>query len=541
LVDVGIITKEQLETALATQKMSGEKLGTILAQMGVINEEVMLAFLGKQCGVSYVSINEYGEIPNEVIRSIPESVARHQTLVPLSKDGNNITIAMADPFNVFAIDDIKVMTGHDVNVVIAAEVEIREAIDKYYAHSMEFNHTFSEMLRSKEDFSEEDLLNSIIAEAVKSNASDIHMEPQTDSMRLRFRVDGILHDFTNLPLDKYKKILNRLRRMANLIIDEENFLPKVAKIKVNINQKAIELRLSIIESVTGQRVSLQILSDESLFRDLSKLGFETETLAAYRKNIESKSGLIILTSPVDSGKTTTLYSTIQYINHPDRNILSVEDPVKYVIPGITQVQVNYENGITAPKLLKAFETQNPDIIIVDEVKDQETARLCINAALSGHLVFATFPISDATGVLIHLKNMGIEPFMIATSLRMVLAKRLMRTICPDCKESYTIPVNNLRNIGIDPKFAHDAATVELWRGKGCKNCNFTGYNGRTAIFELLELNGKLRELLLQDVHESMLRQMVIDMGIMTLREAAWRKVRAGISTAEEMLRLTKYT
>ncbi|MCB4790755.1 MAG: Flp pilus assembly complex ATPase component TadA [Elusimicrobia bacterium] len=541
LVDVGIITKEQLDKALETQRMTGEKLGAILAQMGVINEEVMLAFLGKQCGVSYVSINEYGEIPADVVRSIPESVARQQILIPLAKEANTITIAMADPFNVFAIDDIKVMTGLDVNIVIASESEIKEAIEKYYSHTLEFKHTVADLIKSAKDISDEELVSSILSEAVKSKASDIHMQPQADSLHIRFRIDGILHDYSTLGLNEYKNILNRLKKMANLNIDINQYLPRGSKIKIRVDGNDIDLRISIIPTVTGQKLTLQILSNETLCRDLAKLGFETETLAAYKKNIESKSGLIIISSPIYSGKTTTLYSTVGHLNHPDRNILTIEDPVKYIIPGITQVQVDTDNGMTASRVLRSFEMQNPDIIVVDEVRDPETARQCINAALTGHLVFATFPINDSAGVLVHLKNMGIEPFMIATSLRMVLAQRLMRAICPDCRESYDIPTNNVRNIGIDPKFANDQSKIELWRGKGCSSCNFSGYRGRVAIYEILELNSKLRELILDDVQESLLRQLVTDMGVITLREAAWRKVRTGVSTAEEMLRLTKYT
>ncbi|MBN1621940.1 MAG: Flp pilus assembly complex ATPase component TadA [Endomicrobiales bacterium] len=541
LVDVGIISNSQLKEALETQKITGEKLGTILAQMGVINEEVMLAFLGKQCGVSYVSLNEYGEIPPEVIQSVPESVARYQTLIPISKDPKTITIAMADPFNIFAIDDIKVMTGQDVNVVIASESEIKNAIDKYYSPASKLqSNLVSEILDTKTEVSDDEIINTLISDAVKNKSSDIHIEPQIHSLRIRHRIDGILRENPQLSKKYYEPILNKLKSMAGLNT-AEHYMPQEGRIKVKIDEQNIDLRISVIPTITGERIALQILTHKLLCKDLSKLGFETETLAIYKKNIESSSGLIILTGPIYSGKTTTLYSTLAYLNHPDRNILTIENSVEYIIPGITHIQTRNAIGFTQNLTLQSIQKQNPDIIMIDEIHGQETANLTMNTALTGHLVFASLPISTTTNAIIHLNNMGIEPFMTSSALVMVVAQRLMRIICPHCKESYEIPKKNLKSIGIEAKSPKNKETVQLWRGKGCKNCNQTGYHGRTAIFEVLELDDKLRSLILERAPEIVLKQAAIKKGFITLREAAWRKVQSGISTAEEMLRITKFS
>lgn len=535
LVDVGIITHEQLNEALETQKTTGEKLGTILAQMGVINEEIMLAFLGKQCGVAYISLNEYGNIPKDVIHSVPESVARYQSLIPIAKENNTITIAMADPFNVFAVDDIKVMTGYDTQVVIASESEIKAAIEKYYSHiSLSSSNPFLKAEELKHE-----VINSILSEAVKSNASDIHIEPQAEELRVRFRIDGMLQEQPPLPKKFHDIILVKLRAMANLDEVKNLYLPQESRIKIKIFEKNIDLRISIIPTILGQRITLQIMNPEVLCKDLAKLGFETETQAIYKKHIEASSGLIILTGPIHSGTTTTLYSTLSHLYHPDRNILTIEDPVEYILPGITQVQISNRIGLTSSSVLQAFQRQNPDLIMVGKIHDQETATLAIDSALTGHLVFISLPMNNTVSAISHLINMGVEPFMIASATLMVVSQNLMRIICPNCKESYKISNKNLRNIGIDPKFIKDKETLSLWRGKGCKKCKRTGYQGRTAIYEILELDEKLRSLVREQTPELMLKKAAVNKGLITLREAAWRKVQSGVSTAEEMLRITK--
>ena len=563
LVEVGIITAEQLQEALEEGKIRGGKLGEVLMELGYITEDVLLAFLGKQCGVSYVSLSEYGEIDEEVIKSVPESVARHQTLIPIALEGETLTIAMSDPLNVFAIDDLRLMTGKEINVVIASESEIKNAIEKYYGAKGSMENILKEMQLSakddgnvevvkKSDAGENDIIaleaagegapiikivNLLLSGAVKAGASDIHVEPYEKTLRVRYRVDGVLHEVPSPPKKFQNAVVSRLKIMASLDIAERR-LPQDGRIKIRVMDKEIDLRVSVLPTSFGEKVVLRILDASALCLDLTKLGFEPEALSIYKKNIEVPYGIALVTGPTGSGKSTTLYSTLSTINYPDRNIITIEDPVEYVLQGINQVQAKPDIGLTFAAGLRSFLRQDPDIIMVGEIRDAETAEIAINAALTGHLVFSTLHTNDAPGAMTRLNNMGIEPFLTTSTVIMVVAQRLIRVICKQCKEPYEVPVDFLSSIGVKDEEIKGKKKVTLYRGKGCDNCSNTGYRRRIACFEVMEINDELREIILNRESTHVIKAKARECGMVTLREAAVRKLLAGVTTVEEVMRVT---
>jgi len=563
LVEVGIITAEQLQEALEEGKIRGGRLGEVLMELGYITEDVLLAFLGKQCGVSYVSLSEYGEIGEEVIRSVPESIARHQTLIPIELDGRTLTIAMSDPLNVFAIDDLRLMTGKEVNVVIASETEIKNAIEKYYGARGSIENILKEMELSVKDEANvevvkktnagaEDIIaleaageeapiikivNFLLAGAVKAGASDIHIEPYEKTLRVRYRIDGVLHEVSAPPKKLQNAVASRLKIMASLDIAERR-LPQDGRIKIRVLDKEVDLRVSVLPTSFGEKVVMRILDASSLCLDLTKLGFEPDALSVYKKNIEVPYGIILVTGPTGSGKSTTLYSTLSTLNYPDRNIITIEDPVEYVLQGINQVQAKPDIGLTFAAGLRAFLRQDPDIIMVGEIRDTETAEIAINAALTGHLVFSTLHTNDAPGAVTRLNNMGIEPFLTTSTVIMVVAQRLVRVICKHCKEPYEVPADFVSSIGVKAEYIKGKKKVTLYRGKGCDNCSSTGYRGRTACFEVMEINDDIRELVLNRESTHIIKAKARERGMVTLRETAIKKLLAGITTVEEVMRVT---
>jgi len=563
LVEVGIITAEQLQEALEEGKIRGGKLGEVLMELGYITEDVLLAFLGKQCGVSYVSLSEYGEIDEEVIKSVPESVARHQTLIPIALEEETLTIAMSDPLNVFAIDDLRLMTGREITVVIASESEIKNVIEKYYGAKGSMENILKEMQLSEKDEGNVEvvkksdaggndiialeaageeapiikIVNLLLSGAVKAGASDIHVEPYEKILRVRYRVDGVLHEVSSPPKKFQNAVVSRLKIMASLDIAERR-LPQDGRIKIRVMNKEIDLRVSVLPTSFGEKVVLRILDASALCLDLTKLGFEPEALSIYKKNIEVPYGIALVTGPTGSGKSTTLYSTLSTINYPDRNIITIEDPVEYVLQGINQVQAKPDIGLTFAAGLRSFLRQDPDIIMVGEIRDAETAEIAINAALTGHLVFSTLHTNDAPGAMTRLNNMGIEPFLTTSTVIMVVAQRLIRVICKQCKEPYEVPVDFLSSIGVKDEEIKGKKKVTLYRGKGCDNCSNTGYRRRTACFEVMEINDELRELVLNRESTHVIKAKARECGMVTLREAAVRKLLAGVTTVEEVMRVT---
>ena len=561
LREVGIISQGQLEKALQEQKAKGIKLGEALIVLGYITEDVLLAFLGKQCGVPYVSLSEYGEIPPEVIGSVPENVVRHQKLIPISKEGNTITIAMNDPLNVFATDDLRLMTGCEINPVIASESEIRSAIDKYYSVKGNMEDIVKEMYSTDEDTKLEVLkestdgddtaaleaageeapiiriCNLILSGAVKSKASDVHVEPYEKKLRVRYRIDGVLHEVNAPPKKLQNAIASRFKIMSGLNIAERR-IPQDGRIKIKVLNKEIDLRVSVCPTAFGEKIVMRILDASNLCLDLSRLGFDPETLAVFQSCIETPYGIILVTGPTGSGKSTTLYSSLSTLNFPDKNISTIEDPVEYVLEGINQVQVKPEIGFTFSAGLRSFLRQDPDIIMVGEIRDVETAEIAVNAALTGHLVLSTLHTNDAPGAVTRLLNMGVEPFLITSTIIMVVAQRLARVICKYCKEPYEVPAEYLESIGVKKELLDNQKKVTLYRGKGCENCSSTGYKGRLACYELMVMNDNLRKLILKGESSIEIRRAARESGMVTLREASIKKMLVGATTVEEVLRLT---
>lgn len=559
LVDEGIITEEQLQEALQEQKLKGGRLEKILIQQGYVTQDVIMAFVGTQLGIPHVNLEEIGQIPNEVIYSVPESIQINQCLIPIALKDKKLTVAMADPLNVFAIDDIKMMTGHEVVPVIASEADIKAAHAKYLGAKAGGGDTGGDMqeildsmagadnlevVQEKEeeiDISSleaagEDapvvrLVNLILTEAVRAGASDIHIEPYEKKLRCRYRIDGVLHEVQAPPKHLAAAVASRIKIMASLDIAERR-LPQDGRIKVKVLGKEIDLRVSICPMQFGEKIVMRILDSSNLSLELTKLGFEDDVLPKFEKAITEPYGMVLVTGPTGSGKSTTLYSALHHINYPDVNISTIEDPVEYNLPGINQVNAKPGIGLTFAAGLRSFLRQDPDIIMVGEIRDRETAEIAINAALTGHLVFSTLHTNDAPGAVTRLTNMGVEPFLITAVLHCVVAQRLMRRICPDCKESYEAPPEILEELKVKSN-----EKVLLYRGMGCASCSNTGYKGRLAIHELLLLSEKFKTAVLQRKSGEELKRIARRDGMMTLRESGVRKVLRGLTTVEELMRV----
>lgn len=567
LVDEGIISEEQLQEALHEQKIKGGRLEKILISQGYVTQDVIMAFVGTQLGIPHVSLNEIGDIPNDVVFSVPESIALNHCLIPILKKDKKLTVAMADPLNVFAIDDIKMMTGFEVEPAIASEAEIKAMQAKYYGgaaaaggaggggeaggdmqeilNSMGGGDNLEVMEEKQEDMdiskleaAGEDapvvrLVNLILTEAVRSGASDIHIEPYEKSLRCRYRIDGVLHEVQSPPRSLSAAISSRLKIMSSLDIAERR-LPQDGRIKIKVLGKEIDLRVSICPIQFGEKIVMRILDSSNLSLDLPKLGFEDDILPKFEKAIVEPYGLVLVTGPTGSGKSTTLYSALHYINNPDMNISTIEDPVEYNLLGINQVNAKASIGLTFAAGLRSFLRQDPDVIMVGEIRDKETAEIAINAALTGHLVFSTLHTNDAPGAVTRMGNMGVEPFLITSTVHCVVAQRLLRRICKDCKETYEAPPEVLEEMGVQPNAGE---TIMLYRGTGCATCSSTGYKGRMAIHEVMVLTEDFRKGVLQRKSAAELKKIARAGGMQTLRECGVKKVLKGMTSVEELLRV----
>ncbi|MDI6703749.1 MAG: type IV-A pilus assembly ATPase PilB [bacterium] len=557
LVNAGVISEAQLQDALEDQRKTNDRLGRVLTRLGFVTEEVMVAFLASHLNIPYVNLSELDEVDPDMRRLVPEFLVRRQFVFPISKDGNTLTVAMADPLNVLAIDDISLITGCQVKVVVATETEIRKAIERYYGRldilgDIIRNIEEKEVELVKEDENEEEidigkliseggeapvvnLVNHILAEAIKAGASDIHIEPYEKSLRTRYRIDGILYEVVSPPKHVQAAVVSRIKIMSRLDIAERR-LPQDGRCKVRLEGKEVDLRVSIVPTNFGEKVVMRILDPATLCLDMTALGFEPDVLSIYQKNIQVPYGIILDTGPTGCGKSTTLYSTLSSLNSPDKNIMTIEDPIEYVLPGINQVHVKPDIGLDFASGLRAFLRQDPDIILVGEIRDRETAEVAINAALTGHLVLSTLHTNDAPSAVTRLINMGIEPFLIASTVVMCIAQRLVRVICPKCKEPYEVSSKTLENVGIQVEKGRERVT--LYRGTGCKNCTNIGYRGRTAIFEVMPIDDTIRDLVLNRKPSHIVKKAAKEAGMVTLRDAAIRKVLNGITTVEELLRVT---
>jgi type IV pilus assembly protein PilB len=555
LVDAGIITEDQLRQALDEQERRNERLGKVLVDLGFVDEETIVSHLSAHLGMPSINLSEIKEIEPRVRKLVPDFFVRRQLLIPIAREKNVLTVAMADPMNILALDDIALMTGCKVAPAIASESDVRAAIERFYGTEAldsiieDMDAGDVEVVKETEEEEELDvsglmvesseapivnLVNHIMAEAIRAGASDIHIEPYENYLRVRYRIDGVLYEVVSPPKKVQNAIVSRIKVISRLDIAERR-LPQDGRAKVRLENREVDLRISILPTSFGEKVVMRILDPSSLCLDLTKLGFEQSTLAQYQKGIKTPYGIILVTGPTGCGKSTTLYSSLKELNSPDKNILTIEDPVEYVLDGINQVQVKPEIGLDFASGLRAFVRQDPDIIMVGEIRDRETAEVAIQAALTGHLVFSTLHTNDAPGAVTRLVNMGVEPFLITSTVIMCVAQRLIRMICPKCKESYKVPRQTMEDFGIK---VEEEGDVTLYRGRGCTNCTNIGYKGRTGIFEVMMMEPEVEELILAREPASVIREEARKHGMMTLREAAVKKVLDGVTTMEELLRVT---
>ncbi len=559
LVREGLINQEQLQRALAEQKGTNEKLGSILARHNVITEDQLVAFLSKQYGIPSITLSQL-DIDTDVLKLVPAQIAKKYEVLPIKRTGNSLTLAMADPTNVFAVDDVGFMTNLQVIPVVAAQGAIRKALDRLYeAQSSGMAEVISEMegtagdvevvAGDEESWAKADifelkesadeapvvrLVNMILVDAIRRGASDIHLEPYEKVFRVRFRVDGVLHEIMTPPKRLETALTSRVKIMSTMDIAERR-LPQDGRIKLRYNQREIDFRVSTLPTIFGEKTVLRILDKESLQLDLTMLGFDPWSLEQFNKAIHQPYGMILITGPTGSGKTTTLYSAIHTINSPDVNIMTAEDPVEYNLKGVNQVQINEGIGRTFGAALRSFLRQDPDVILVGETRDLETAQIGIRAALTGHLVLSTLHTNDCPGTIARLLDMGIPPFLVSSALTLILAQRLGRKICKDCKQPYEADEESLVPYGHVPQ---GLGKVQFYKGKGCHTCSFTGMKGRVAIYEVMPIGDELRELILRNAPTAEILQLALAQGMKTLRQNALQKVIDGVTTLEEVLRVT---
>jgi len=553
LVKAALITREQLNQALQQQQTAGGRIGSNLVKLGFISEDDITSFLSRQYGVPSINLSHF-EIDAVVIKLIPSEIAQKHQVIPINRTGNVLTVAMADPSNIFAIDDVKFMTGFKVEPVVAAETSIKNAINKHYDSAgmvedimKNFDDKDVEALRDDEDAinaaelgkAAEDapvvkLVNLLLTDAIKKGASDIHLEPYEKSFRVRYRIDGVLYDVMQPPTRMKAAITSRVKIMAQLDIAERR-LPQDGRIKIKMSGKEMDYRVSTLPTLFGEKVVLRLLDKGNLQLDMTKLGFGPEALTDFESGLLLPYGMVLVTGPTGSGKTTTLYSSLNRLNTVDTNIMTAEDPVEYNLSGINQVQTKAEIGLTFAAALRSFLRQDPDIIMVGEIRDYETAEIAVKAALTGHLVLSTLHTNDAPSTISRLLNMGVEPFLVSASTNVIVAQRLARRICQACKEVIPVPPPALMNVGFGPE---EVKTIKTFKGKGCMTCTDTGYKGRVALYEVMLIRDNIKEAILQGASAMELRELGRKNGMQTLREAGLQKIREGMTTVEEVLRVT---
>jgi len=550
LVEEGLITGEQLHTALKKKKEEGKHLGEILLELGFVTSDKLNQFIARHLGIPYVDLNDYSIDP-KVVALFDEATARKYKMIPLFQIEDVVTIAMADPVDVFAIDQIKSIAKLKIEPVVATEESIFKAIDNFFGGKKHLQELKEQMEEKDEEQPDKDLIqpetpeleekglggpavkivNAILVQAVKEEASDIHIEPDKDKMRVRFRIDGFLYDVSSFPSHYLPAIVSRIKILAKLDIGEKR-KPQDGKIHLNISGKKIDLRISTYPVVYGEKVAIRILDLTKAQVRLEDLGFSKKTLEKYKQLLSLPNGIILVTGPTGSGKTTTLYATLNSLNKETKHIITIEDPVEYELSDINQGQVDPKAGMTFANALRSMLRQDPDIIMVGEIRDQETASLAIQAALTGHLVFSTLHTNDAPGAVTRLLDMGVEPYLLSSSLKGVLAQRLVRKICPKCTETYVPEEDILKKFDLTPDTA-----PKLRRGKGCLFCRMSGYKGRTGLLELLIPDKKLVELINKKAPVNLLKEAALKSGMTTMREEGVRKVLEGITTFEEVQRV----
>lgn len=553
LIDAKKLTNEEVDSAVALQKKKRIGLDKALIEMGHVKEQDLMALLVRELNIPFINLSKY-KIDPELQDIIPERVARQYGIVPISLLETTLTVALSDPFNIFAIDDLKNITGKEVDVVMSTSSDIYKAIDAFYG--VETEATVTELSKDIqiEDFeiiSEHEqsadeggiidesekapiirMVNLVIKEAINRRASDIHMEPEADNMRVRYRIDGVLHDILNIPKENQNAVIVRIKIMSRLDITTIH-IPQDGRFKLKIGNKEVDFRVSILPTTFGQKIVMRVLDKSNLTVGLDGLGFEAKSLNILKEVIQKPFGMILVTGPTGSGKSTTLYSVINELNTVERNIITVEDPVEYLIEGLTQIQANPDIGLTFAEGLRAMLRQSPDVVMVGEIRDNETADIAIKASLTGQLVFATLHTNDAAGALTRLVDMNVEPFLVASSLILVSAQRLCRKICPKCKEPEEVPKKARERLGI-----HLRSDVTFYKGKGCKACNNSGYLGRLGVTEMLEVDDKIRDMLIEGRSSDEIKDYARrENGMVTLWDDAMEKCANGLTTLEEVLRI----
>ena len=606
LLKENMVTPQQLQEALSHQKMNGGKLGKAFVSLGYVRDEEITSLLSRQYGVPSINLDHF-EVDPAIIKIIPAETSRKYQILPLSRSGATLTIAMADPTNVFAMDDIKFMTGYNVEPVVASESSLEEAIEKYYGSTRSLqlkqeggggmagggnqSHrigdspslkdvldgpalTFDDMAsvglnevdldalgeeeadvetvkaeddeidlgalaKSSEAAPVVKLSNVLLIDALKRGASDIHIEPYEREFRVRFRIDGILYNVMALPMKLRDPLISRLKIMAKLDISEKR-LPQDGRIKIRLKvedrSREMDFRVSSCPTLWGEKVVLRLLDKTKLMLDMTKLGFEQDSLDRFKRAISKPYGIVLVTGPTGSGKTNTLYSAIAQLNKPDTNIMTAEDPVEFNLAGINQVQIKDQIGLNFASALRAFLRQDPNIILVGEIRDYETAEIAVKAALTGHLVLSTLHTNDAPSTVSRLVNMGIEPFLVGTAVNLIQAQRLIRRICAGCKEEvHDVPAKTLTEIGFAPEAV---GTFKLYKGRGCGTCNGTGYKGRVGLYEVMEISEGIRDLIMVGATAVEIKRKALEEGMLTLRMSGLEKIRSGMTTIEEVLRET---
>jgi type IV pilus assembly protein PilB len=556
LVKENLLSQEQAQKAMADQRRSGERLATVLTRLAFITEDELLDFLSRKYGIPVINLGRV-EVDPDILRLVRKEIVQKYQVFPVRKVGNTLTLALSDPTVVLAIDDVQFATGLHVIPVLAAESAIRAAIDHNYSSGVDdikklidqestgvdaslelvaqaSKVDIAELGREAEEAPTIRFVNLIIADAIRKRASDIHLEPYEKVFRVRYRIDGVLHDMMNPPKQMEPAILSRVKIMANLDIAERR-LPQDGRLSVKFQNREIDLRVSSLPTIYGEKIVMRVLDKGSIVLDLARLGFEEDDLNRFKKIITTPYGMILCTGPTGSGKSTTLYAAIATINNPDINIITAEDPVEFNIAGINQVLVREDIGYNFAAALRAFLRQDPDVILVGEMRDLETAQIAIRAALTGHLVFSTLHTNDAPSTVTRLQDMGIPPFLISSSLLLVIAQRLVRRICLECREPVQVPVSALIDVGFRPE---EAEGVRVYTGKGCANCANTGYKGRISVHEIMWMIPELQEAIVRQRPANELKDIAVKAGMRTLRQTGLRKVANGLTTIDEVLRVT---
>ncbi len=551
LLKGNLITSEQLRSALESQKSSKERIGTVLVKAGFVKEPELLAFLGRQFNLPVVDLTQY-EINPDVVRLLPEDMVQKNLALPINRVGTKLIVAVADPSSMAIIDGIGFKTGYSVELVLASEKAITDAINKFFDQSLgikEFNFEQDDDLevvreeeldsadleRGVDDAPVVKLANFLLTDAIKRRASDIHIEPYEKEFRVRFRIDGVLYEVMRPPLKLRTPLASRLKIMSSLDIAERR-LPQDGRIKLKMGKgMEMDYRVSVLPTIYGEKIVMRLLDKSNLQLDMTKLGFEPDQLKDFMEMIHKPFGMVLVTGPTGSGKTTTLYSALADLNKTAENICTAEDPVEFNFAGINQVQMKEEIGLTFAAALRSFLRQDPDIIMVGEIRDYETAEIGVKAALTGHLVLSTLHTNDAPSTVTRLLNMGIEPFLVSSSLNLIVAQRLARRVCKECGEPVTVVPKALLEAGMKPERIKFAKPM---KGKGCDNCNGSGYRGRVALYEVMPVKEDLKELILRGGSAMEIKREAARLGMKTLRQAGLSKLEEGMTTLEEVLRVT---